>query len=68
MQDIDSFTERIHTTPDGTELTVLQKGTSMYAFVYLENAFITLNIKQSEELSDAEIDAILDMVDFSAIG
>ena len=68
VQDIDSFTERIHTTPDGTELTVLQKGINMYAYVYLENSFVTLNIKQSEELSDTEIDAILDMVDFSAIG
>ena len=68
VQDIDSFTERIHTTPDGTELTVLQKGINMYAYVYLENSFVTLNIKQSEELSGTEIDAILDMVDFSAIG
>ena len=53
-------------TPDGTELTVLQKGEDLYAYVYLENAFVTLHIRQPE-LSDEEIDAALDMVDFSAI-
>ena len=66
VQDIDSFTERIHTTPDGTELTVLQKGINMYAYVYLDNAFVTLHIRQPE-LSDDEINVALDMVDFSAI-
>lgn len=67
VQDIDSFTTRYHTAPDGTELTVLQNGTDMYAYVYLENSFVTLHIVQLNGLSDAEIDSIIDMVDFSSI-
>ncbi|MBQ3482335.1 MAG: hypothetical protein IJH48_08480 [Oscillospiraceae bacterium] len=67
VKDIDAFTVRSHTTPDGTELTVLQQDTDMYAYVYLENSFVTLHITQLEGLSEAEIDAVLDMVDFSAI-
>lgn len=67
VQDIDSFSTRYHTTPDGTNLTVLQNGSDMYAYVYLENSFVTIHIMQIDRLSDAEIDAILDMVDFSSI-
>ena len=68
MKDVNAFSSRSHTTPDGTELTVLQNGTDIFAYVYLENSFVTLNIKQPEGVSEAEIDAILDMVDFSVIG
>ncbi len=68
VKDVNAFSSRSHTTPDGTELTVLQNGTDIFAYVYLENSFVTLNIKQSEGVSEAEIDAILDMVDFSVIG
>ena len=46
---------------------MLQQDTDMYAYVYLENSFVTLHITQLEGLSEAEIDAVLDMVDFSAI-
>ena len=67
VTDINAFTVRSHTTPDGTELTVLQKDTDMYAYVYLENSFVTLHITQLEGLSETEIDAVLDMVDFSAM-
>ena len=66
--DVGAFTTRNHTAPDGTELTVLQKDTEMYAYVYLENSFVTLHITQLKGLSDAEIDAVLDMVDYSTIG
>ncbi len=65
--DPSAFTVRNHTTPDGTDLTVLQNGTDYYAYVYLENSFVTVHIMQLNGLSDAEIDAILDMVDFSTI-
>lgn len=67
VQDTSAFNTRSHTTPDGTELTVLQNGSDMYAYVYLENSFVTLHIMQIDGLSDAEIDAFLDMVDFSTI-
>ena len=65
--DPSAFTVRNHTTPDGTDLTVLQNGTDYYAYVYLENSYVTVHIMQLNGLSDAELDAILDMVDFSTI-
>lgn len=65
--DAGAFTAKSHTTPDGTKLTILQNGTDMYAYVYLENSFVTLHIMQLNGLTDAEIDAILDMVDYSTI-
>lgn len=67
VQDVSAFTTRYHTTPDGTGLTVLQSGTDIFAYVYLENSFVTLHITQLNGLTEAEIDAILDMVDFSTI-
>ncbi len=65
--DVSAFSTRNHPASDGTELTVLQNGTEIYAYVYLENSFVTLHITQLNGLSEAEIDAILDMVDFSTI-
>lgn len=67
VQDISAFTTRFHTTPDGTRLTVLQSGTDIFAYVYLENSFVTLHITQLNGLTETEIDTILDMVDFSTI-
>lgn len=67
VEDISAFTVRSHTTPDGAELTVLQNETEAFAYVYLDNSFVTLHITNPDGLSDAEIDAILDMVDFSTI-
>ena len=67
VQDINAFAVRYHTTPDGTRLTVLQNGTEMYAYVYLENSFVTLHITQLDGLSETEIDAIPDMVDYRTI-
>ena len=68
VKDISGFSVRSHTTPDGTELTVLQNGSDMYAYVYLDSSFVTLHIMQLNGLSEAEIDAILDMMNFSYIG
>ncbi len=67
VEDIDAFTVRSHTAPDGTELTVLRKDADLYAYVYLENSFVTLHILQLNGLTDPELDAVLDMVDYSAI-
>lgn len=66
VKDAREFSTRSHTTPDGTKLTVMQKDEDMYAYVFLENEFVTLNIRQPG-LSDEEINAALDAVDFSAI-
>lgn len=65
--DIDAFTTRSHTTPDGTELTVMQNGIGIYAYAYLENSYVAVHIDTFDSLTDEEIDAILDMVDFSVI-
>lgn len=65
--DIDSFTTRSHITPDGTELTVMQGDTDTCAYVYLENSYVAIDIAAPDTLTDAEVDAILDMVDFSTI-
>ena len=67
VDDISAFTVRSHTTPDGAELTVLQNGTEAFAYIYLDNSFVTLHILNIHGMSDAEIDTILDMVDFSTI-
>lgn len=66
--DIDSFTTRSHTTPDGTILTVMDNGRDYCAYVYLENSYVAIDIGTPHPLTDAEVDAILDMVDFSTIG
>lgn len=66
--DIDSFTTRSHTTPDGTALTVMDNGRDYCAYVYLENSYVAIDIGTPHPLTDAEVDAILDMVDFSTIG
>lgn len=67
VKDISAFTVRSHTTPDGAELTVLQNGTEAFAYIYLDDSFVTLHISQAAGMGDAEIDAILDMMDFSTI-
>ena len=67
LGDPSAFTVRNHTTPDGTDLSILQNGTDYYAYVYLENSFVTVHIMQLNGLSDAEIDSILDMVNYSTI-
>ena len=67
VEDVNGFTTRTHTAPDGTELTILQNGAEMYAYVYLENSFVAMHIHNIDALTDAEIDAILDMVNYSAI-
>ena len=67
VEDISAFTVRSHSTPDGAELTVLQNGVEAFAYIYLDDSFVTLHISQTTGMGDAEIDAILDMVDFSTI-
>lgn len=68
VEDAGALTPYIHTTPDGAEVTVLHNGADMYAYIYLENSFVTLSFHQREGLSPEEINSIIDMVNFSAIG
>ena len=67
VENVEKLEERVHVTPDGTELTVLHNGAEMYAYTYLENSFVTIHIRQGKGLNDAQIDAVLDMVDYSTI-
>ena len=67
VKDIDAMSSYTHTSPDGTELTVLHNGADMFAYVYLENSFVTMHFNQPEGLSSDEINSIIDMVNFSAI-
>ena len=68
VEDASAMTSYIHTTPDGSEVTVLHNGADMYAYIYLENSFVTLSFHQTNGLSTEEINSIIDMVNFSAIG
>jgi len=67
VKDVDAMSSYTHITPDGTELTVLHNGADMYAYVYLENSFVTLTFHQTNGLSAEEINDIIDMIDFSTI-
>lgn len=67
VKDINAMNTYTHTAPDGTELTVLHNEAEMYAYVYLENSFVTLSFHQTNGLSTEEINSIIDMVNYSAI-
>lgn len=67
VKDISGMATYIHTTPDGTEVTVLHNGADMFAYTYLENSFVSMYFHQTNGLSPDEINAIIDMVDFSTI-
>jgi len=67
IDDVNSVSQRVHTTPDGTEVTVIRSDREVFAYAYLENSFATASISNIDGLSDADIDRIIDMVNFSAI-
>ena len=72
---LESAHGREYTAADGTLLNVVQLGedgiggmSQTFAYVYLENSFVVLQITSERLLTDAEVDAILDTVNFSGIG
>ncbi len=67
IDDVNSVSQRVHTAPDGTEVTVIRSDREVFAYAYLENSFATASIHNIDGLSDADVDRIIDMVDFSAI-
>ena len=67
VEDTSAMNSYVHTTQDGKEVTVLHSGADMYAYIYLENSFVTLSFHQTDGLSAEEINSIIDMVNFSAI-
>lgn len=67
IDDVNAVSQRVHTAPDGTEVTVIRSDREVFAYAYLENSFATAAIHNIDGLSDADIDRIIDMVNFSAI-
>lgn len=69
MKDTSSFTTRTHTAPDGTELTVMSDGTDAYFYVFLDNSYFAAHIGVSEQgMTDADVDSIIDSINYSVIG
>ena len=73
INDVSAVVTRTHTAPDGTELTVMRSGNNIdqvFAYVYLEKSFLTVSVhppRDGTELTDADVDTALDMINYSAI-
>ena len=68
ITDPESFQTRTHTAPDGTELTIMQKDNEAFLYVYLVDSFFEMHIHSDNALSDADVDAIADNLNYSNIG
>ena len=64
--DLDSFTERSHTCPDGTVFTVLESPEQAYFYTYLDDSYLCGSMGLGN--SPSEVDAALDSVFWSNIG
>ena len=62
------FQTRTHTAPDGTELTIMQKDNEAFLYVYLLDSFFEMHIKSDSALSDADVDAVADNLNYGNIG
>ena len=68
ITDPEQFLVRPHTAPDGTELTILQKEKEAFLYVYLPNSFFEMHIQSDGVLSEADVDAAADNLNYSNIG
>lgn len=68
IQDPDAFTVRMHTAPDGTEVTLLQDGGQAFLYVYLDNSFFEESIQGPADMTDEDLDYIADYLIYSNIG
>ena len=68
ITDPESFRIRTHTVPDGTELTILQKDNEAFVYVYLPDSFFEMHLLGDGALSDADVDAIADNLNYGNIG
>lgn len=64
--DLDSFSERSHSCPDGTVFTVLESPEQAYFYTYLDESYLCGTIGLG--LTPGEVDAVLDSVCWSNIG
>lgn len=67
-EDIEAFTRRSHTAPDGTELSILSNGSDAYIYVYLENSFFAMHVHSEEGVTEEDMDYIADTLNYSLIG
>ena len=67
-EDLDSFAQRSHTAPDGTELTILSNGSNAYIYVYLENSFFAMHIRSEKGITEEDVNYIADGLNYSLIG
>ena len=68
ITDPDSFMTRTHTALDGTELTVMQKDNEAFLYVYLADSFFEMHIQGNGTLTEADVDAVADNLNYSNIG
>ena len=62
------YQARTHAAPDGTALTILQKDSEAFLYVYLPDSFFEMHMQSDAPLSDADVDAIADNLIYSNIG
>ena len=68
ITDPEQFLVRTHTTPDGTELTILQKDQEAFLYVYLPDSFFEMHIHGDSVLTEVDVDAVADHLNYSNIG
>ena len=64
----ESYQTRTHTAPDGTELTILQKDNEAFLYVYLDKSFFEMHIHSDGTLSETDVDAVADNLNYGNIG
>ena len=68
ITDPEQFLVRTHTASDGTELTILQKEKEAFLYVYLPDSFFEMHIQGDGVLSETDVDAVTDNLNYSGIG
>ena len=68
ISDPESYQTRTHTAPDGTELTIMQRDKEAFLYVYLPTSFFEMHIESESPLSDTDVDAIADNLNYGNIG
>ncbi len=68
ISDPDQFRTRTHTAPDGTDLTILQNDKEAFLYVYLPYSFFEMRIQGDGALSEADVDAVADNLNYRNIG
>lgn len=65
--DPDGYTVREYTAHDGTRITVMTNGNSVYAYAYLEKSFVTMHFWLEDGCTEAAVDRALDMINYTKL-